>query len=347
MQRQFPALRGLAIFLVVVNHSITLSLQVARESGGVNPIVEKWVLIAIKEFGIIAVPIFLFIAGSFFVYAAQGRTIKNAYKQVWASLVHTIPPYILWSLVYYLVMFFLINERATVIGYLRNLVVGYPFNFVPLLIAFYLIAPLLIWLAKRVAWIVLLVSLAYQIFLIAVLRPELFPFTLPGWSNYLAPPVLRLSLAIWGIFYPLGIVFGLHSNLVLSLLKRWWFLIAISGLGLFILAFLSEVGVVDFPLAAVFGPVVGILLIPLIKRDWIPFVRVLEQLGKRSYGLYLTNLIVINLLLALVKAAAPWMLSIQSLLAALLIVITLAGPQWIMGWVEQGPGRKVYRFAFG
>ena len=33
MNRQFPALRGVAIFLVVINHSITLGLAAARDAG--------------------------------------------------------------------------------------------------------------------------------------------------------------------------------------------------------------------------------------------------------------------------------------------------------------------------
>ena len=347
MQRQFPALRGLAIFLVVVNHSITLGLAAARDFELVTPLVEKWILIAIKNLGIIAVPIFLFIAGSFFVYAAQGKTVRAGYRQVWAGLIHTIPPYILWSVVFYIVVFLLFNERNDALGYLKNLVVGYPFNFVPLLVAFYLVAPLLVWLAKRFAWLIVLTFLGYQVVLIAVLRPELLPFSLPGWTNLLAPPVLRLPLALWGIFYPLGVVFSLHSAKILPKLKGWWWLIAVSGFGLLVLAFLSEVNLVDLPLASVFGPMVTILLLPLIKRERIPFVRYLEQLGKRSYGLYLTNLIVITLMLAMVRVSAPWLLSIQSLLAILLAVITLIVPQWLMGWVERVPGKKVSRYVFG
>ncbi len=347
MQRQFPALRGLAILLVVVNHAITLSLRAARESGYMTPEVEKWILVAIKEFGIIAVPIFLFVAGGFFVYAVQGKTVREGYKQVWKGLQYTIPPYLLWSFVYYLVVYFLFAEQDNFSGYLHNLIVGYPFNFVPLLVAFYLVAPLLVWAAKRYPWLLVAIFLFYQIFLIVVLRPELFALTLPGWVNYFAPPVLRLSLAIWGIFYPLGLVFALHSKPIIPVLKRLWWLIALIGFGLFILTILTSMDVINQPLAAVFGPLFGILLFPLIKRERIPFVRWLETLGKRSYGLYLTNLIVLKLLLVLVSTASPWLLSVLGVLALLLAVITLAVPQVVMTWVERGPGRKVYRFAFG
>ena len=312
-----------------------------------TPEVERWILVAIKEFGIIAVPIFLFIAGSFFVYAAQGKTVREGYKQVWKGLQHIIPPYLLWSMVYYLVVYFLFAERYDIFGYLHNLIVGYPFNFVPLLVAFYLAAPLMVWVAKRYPWLLLAVFLFYQTFLIVVLRPELFGFILPGWVNYFAPPVLRLSLAIWGIFYPLGLVVALHSMTIVPMLKRLWWLIALVGSGLFILAVLTSMDVINQPLAAVFGPLFGILLFPIIKREHIPFTRWLETLGKRSYGLYLTNLSVLKLLLALVSTTVPWLFSILSLLAILLTAFTLALPQLFMAWVERGPGRKVYRFAFG
>jgi peptidoglycan/LPS O-acetylase OafA/YrhL len=59
------------------------------------------------------------------------------------------------------------------------------------------------------------------------------------------------------------------------------------------------------PLAEVFAPLPLMLVLPLIQRKAIPLVSWFETLGKRSYGLYLTNLLVITLLVALVKAAHP------------------------------------------
>ena len=348
MNRQFPALRGLAIFLVVINHSITLGLAAAREAGLATPQVEKVILLAIKELGIIAVPIFLFLAGSFFVYAAQGKNIRQAYKLVGPGLLHTLTPYLIWSLVYYLVVYLLFGEGYSLLGYAKNLAVGYPFNFVPLLMAFYVIAPLLVWASKRYPWAVIALFFLYQLFLINVLKPGIiFGLQFPSWLDFLALPVLRLPLALWGVFYPMGVIYSLHQSKITPVLKRAWWLFALVSLVLYVFAVLTLASYLEVPLAEVFAPVVAIFLLPVIRRDWLPFARPLEKLGKRSYGLYLMNLIIINLGLAAIGSFLPWLLSVMTVLAILLAAITLLLASGFMSWVERGPGRAFYRYLFG
>ncbi len=347
MNRQFPALRGIAIFLVVVNHSITLVMTTARQAGFSMSSWEKYLLVIIKELGIFAVPAFLFLAGSFFVYAAQGKNIREAYRLVVPNLLHIAIPYVIWSLVFYVLEYFLFGKVDSIIGYAKFLLVGYPNNFVPLLIFFTIISPILIWFMRKSPWLVLLAIFAYQIFLISFLRPDFLGLAYPAWAGWLAPPVLRLPLAIWAIFYPMGIAYGLYSEPVLNSVRRWAILMVMAGVTLFVLAVMTQLDIVQVLLAEIFAPAFALPLAILLKRNAIPLLRWFEKLGKRSYGLYLMNLISINLVIALINVIFPSLLNIQLAAAALCAIITLSVPVLLMDWTERKAGRNGYRYLFG
>lgn len=350
MSRTFPALRGIAILLVVVNHSITLGLQFARNQGMTVPQWQKSLLIPIKELGIFAVPIFLFLAGSYFVYAAQGKNIKTMYRMIPNNLLYIIFPYFVWSLAFYIVVFLIFGESNSLIGYAKSLIVGYPNNFVPLLFFFTLIAPLLILLSKKWPWLTLLVFLAYQAFLVVLLRPDVFGNIIPEWAKLFAPPIIRLPLALWGVFYPLGVVFGLKTEQFKQAFTRKiniLVLVAISS-GLFILAVSTQLGFTNLPIVEVITPIFGLVCLTTVRRELIPFVRFFERLGKRSYGIYLTNLIVINLFFYLIiRIGTKQLLESQPLLVILIAVTTILLPLLFMEWLEKSRGRAMYRLVFG
>jgi len=132
VSRHFPALRGIAILLVIINHSVTLGLQFARNQEITVPPWQKFILISIKELGIFAVPLFLFLAASYFVYAAQGKNLKSMFRLIPNNLMYIALPYLIWSLFYYVLEYVLFNKQQTIIGYAKSLIVGYPNNFVPL-----------------------------------------------------------------------------------------------------------------------------------------------------------------------------------------------------------------------
>ncbi|MEN4012640.1 MAG: acyltransferase [Bellilinea sp.] len=348
MNRQFPALRGIAIFLVVINHSITLGMNAARQAGISIPVWERYLLVTIKEIGIFAVPIFLFLAGSFFVYAAQGKSISIAYRSiVFSNLIHILLPYIIWSSAFYIMEYFLFGKTEDVIGYAKNLLVGYPNNFVPLLIFFTLLSPILIWAVRKSPWVVLVVVFAYQLLLISILRPDFLGVTYPAWVNLFAPPVIRLPLAIWAIFYPMGIVYALFTEPILTTARRWLMPLALVTLLLYSIAVLTQLGIIQVLLAEILVPAFAIPLALLLNRNSIPFVRRFEKLGKRSYGLYLMNLIVINLLIALTGWIFPFLMTVQTINAALMATITLSVPVLLMDWTERKAGRNGYRLLFG
>ncbi len=348
MNRQFPALRGLAIAIVVLHHSIRLSTLAIQELGYAQPTGwEQYLLLGLLQLGIFAVPTFLFISGSFFVYAAQGENPKLSYRTVWAGLKHLLWPYLFWSIIFYIVIYFGYGTSYSILGYVKNLIVGYPFNFIPLLVFYYVFSPILVRLSKRFGWIIIGILTAFQLVLINIVNPGSLGFSFPGWMKYLAPPVLSTTMADWGIFFPLGIIYSLKARNVTPLLVRLKWLFAALSIAFYALSILSVAKIIHFPLAAFIAPFMLMMFLPSIRRDAVPYVRQLEKVGKRSYGLYLTNLIVLFLILVIVKALIPGVLHYQIFLLPFLFAVTLLIPITIMGYLERMPVRRVYPYVFG
>ena len=348
MNRQFPAFRGLAILFVLLNHSITISLLMAQRMGHPEPNRAEYVLLTVlRQFGLFAVPIFLFLSGAFFVYACQNRNMKQSYRTVWANLLHVLWPYILWSIIFYLMLYIIFQESYSVVQYAKDLIVGYPYNFVPLMMAFYAVAPVLIWLGKRTPIIVISLFLLLQLLMAIIVYPGILGFPSPTWINVFSIPILRTPLAEWGIFFPLGLIYSLHSKNLLFWLKRFKFLILAITLFVFVVSILHELGFWKIPVAGMLCPMIGMLLLPVIRRDSIPIVRQLEFLGKRAYGLYLTNLVVLNFLLYTLQWTIPKILDIYLLLVPVLITLTLVVQLVLMRQFERIPKPGVYRLVFG
>lgn len=348
MNRQFPALRGLAILLVIFNHTIALGMTIPESLG--YPVTQEWVrflLIALKQCGLFAVPTFLFLSGCFFVYAAKNKSSGLPWKVVWNGLKHLLWPYVFWSLVFYLVLFLFGIEKYSPIGYLKNLAVGYPYNFVPLLAFFYVLSPLLVRMSRRYAWVLLGVVALYQVFLLNLILPGYLGFQYPDWARYLGLPVIRLPFLLWGMFFPLGVVYSLNMERMQPALRRFWPVSLGVTVVFFLLAIMHETGVIYFPVSTLICPLAFVFLLPLIERSRIPRVKWLEMVGKRAYGLYLSHFVVLNVLIYGIAALAPGALNYQVLLMPILFFLGLNLPMVLMNAIEHMPKKGVYRFVFG
>ncbi len=348
MNRQFGALSGLAMVLIVINHSSYFGKTYPELWG--YPFIIGWgrtVLSIIESFGWFAVPIFLFISGSFVSYAAQGDPPRLSAKFMYSALRHIIVPYIIWSIVFYILIYEINHQVFSLPGYIKNLIVGYPFHFVPLLVVYYLLAPVLIRISRSHGLAVVGLIGLYQLILINILKPGTLGFIFPAWAHYLAPPVIRSTLADWGIYFPLGLVYGLHAKQVMPWSKKYFRWIAALTIFLFILGNLDVFGVIRLHLALYLAPLSFILLLPAIRRDSIPFVRQLERIGRRTYGIYLMNLILINLILIGIKLLIPALFNFYVIFFPLLFVVTLLVPLLLMEVLSKGPIKPAYRYIFG
>lgn len=348
MQRQYMALSGVAMVLVVLNHAIHMGL-LGLSRLGYPALPEGWrfTLTAVQALGVFAVPIFFVVSGSFMAYAARSAP-RLSLSFVWKSVRHIVWPYVVWSLLYYLLMAVYQGERYSVLGYLKNLAVGYPFHFVPLLITFYVLSPLLIPLARRYSWQLLAGIGLYQLFLLALRDPGLFGINFPAQMDVLFPLVLGNPLADWAIYFPLGLVFGLHAAQWKPRLRKYrWAFVAATVL-LFGAGLLDVAGLLEAPWARFLCPVPLMFVLPVVERKAIPAVGRLETVGKRSYGLYLTHLIVMNLALLALELLGGQTAVMVVLIFPLLFAAGLLLPMVLMGSFQQrGATRRVYRYVFG
>jgi hypothetical protein len=308
---------------------------------------EGVLLEGLTALGLIAVPTFLFLSGGFLVYALQGKDLKRAYRTVGIGLFHMLVPYLIWSIVFYVLISALLDQRYSLLEYLKNLVVGYPYNFVPLVACYYLVSPVLVPLAARHPWTVLLAIGGYQLFTASVLRPDLLGFPLPEWCRYLTIPGLRLSIALWGVFFPMGVVFGQRPRAWARAVRGIWLLPAMAAVVTFSLAVLNEVSGLGWPLASLLFPMFVISMMPLLRREMIPFAQPLEELGRRAYGLYLANLVLVNLVLAAVQRGVPWLYSEPLLLIPVVLICVLIAFRILVAAVLRIPVRAAPRVVFG
>lgn len=347
MNRVFPALRGIAILLVVLNHTIHMGTIYPKSLGLAAMPLERWVLFSLSGLGLFAVPVFLYLSGSFFSYAARQDDLRSNYRIVWVNLKNVVIPYVLWSLVFYLEISLVHDQTCTPLECVKQLIVGYPFNFIPLLIFYYLISPFLMFAIRKWGWIPALVIGILQLLLINILHPETLGVAFPGWFSRLAPPVLANTLADWAVYFPLGLLYTRYAASYLPAARRyrWWFAILIVVT--YILALLDVLELVHLPLAKYLFPFFFILLAPVFDRRQIPAVKTVENIGKRAYGIYFMNLIVLDLLIVALIALIPGVFQYYWLVLVPLFCLALLIPLGVMKLVERIQHPPIYRYVFG
>jgi surface polysaccharide O-acyltransferase-like enzyme len=341
VNRQYGALSGVAVVLIVLNHAIHFSLQV-------SPIEGPWlnVLIFLQALGAFAVPIFLFISGAFLAYAASSLSLTF----IRSSLGRILWPYLIWSAIFYVLVLLALGERYAITGYVKNLLVGYPYHFVPLLIFWYVAAPLVVRFGRRHGVLLLAAIGLYQIFLLGMRDPAMFGVAhLPDWLRFFRPPVLFRSMSDWAIYFPLGLVLSMHdAALKPRLIRLRWLAVAATAV-LFVLGILDAFGMMVAPWARFAAPVPLMFVLPTIDRRWVPSVRHFELLGKRSYGVYLSHFVFINLIVFLVVKSRLGLGGHAALLLfPVFFVLALGSALLLMeGMTKATPARRVYRYMFG
>ncbi|MGE0463956.1 MAG: acyltransferase family protein [Vicinamibacterales bacterium] len=341
MNRQYGALSGVAIFLIVLNHAIHFGLQVAPVEGG-------WfkVLVVLQALGAFAVPVFLFVSGAFLAYAAKEFSVTF----VRSSLERILWPYIVWSAVFYGLIALAAGERYSAAGYVKNLLVGYPYHFIPLLVFWYLAAPAVSWIGRRHGALLLAGIGTWQAWLLALRFPAMLGVDgwPPAWATATVPPVLFNSMADWGIYFPLGLVTSLHGAAIKPRLERWRPAAAAATTTLFGLGLLNAFGVLDAGWARLVAPVPLMFILPTIDRGSIPLLSAFEWIGRRSYGIYLSHFVVINgIVLALGRAIAG--LKVPALVVYPTLLLATLGLSLVLmeGLSSTSVGRRLYRHVFG
>lgn len=326
IRRQFGAFRGIAIILVILDHSAHMIVWYNDKFHlTVLTPLEETVFSLLQKPGIFAVPIFLFISGCFFVYAIQGKDLITSWKISIKNIFHILWPYLIWSIAFYIILYVLFKESYSAWEYVKFLLVGYPYNFIPLLFFFYLIAPVLVPISRRLGWYLIIPIIIFQLALLNLQSPGSIGFQFPDWVQIIKPPVIHSTFAIWGICFPLGIIYSFNQKKADVFFIKYLWVVLIIVACLFILSAASVFGlqILSVALLDTICPILLLLLIPTLRLDKIRVSRFLEKTGNRSLGLYLMNLTIINLFLYGIITIAPWSFQYKLALMPILFSFTL------------------------
>jgi len=312
----------------------------------------------IEQFAVFAIPAFLFVSGYFISFAA-GRTKKTvSWAIVWSRIRGLLIPYLIWSMLLIIVAA-LQGRSQSPLGYIRIFFTGGAnpaYYYVPLLIQFYLLSPLIVPPARR-NWKLLLVITG----LIQLSVQVLYYPTLLGWEATALDPIVD-TIPKW--FFPtrifwfsLGVVVGFHIKTLTQLLLRYKRILLGTTIVLFIAGITEwelilrttdqewldhRETIVDslYSIAAIFSFLAYYSSpIPLSKR--------INELGVRSFGIYLVHSPAMEYTGRIIYHIVPKLLAFQFFYFLIIAVAGLGIPLALMAFVNRSPFRSYYKYIFG
>jgi membrane-bound acyltransferase YfiQ involved in biofilm formation len=367
MSKRLLLLNGLAILAVVFNHAssyIYLSMfwwttsyrQVTVPNYDQLGSAAYYGVVAIQQLTLFSVPAFLFVSGFFVAYAARGKSGGFSWKTVQGRITGLLWPFLIWSTVLLLLEVVQTGKVGTPLDYIRRLLTGDiigAYYFVPLLCQFYLLAPLIVKIAKQHPVALLIGSAALQ-------------FGISIWLVYLQINHREFYtglfsngwLFIWQVFYfPLGVVVGFRWSTVRPWLARYkWILVVLAAAFGLLSIFENEwiqlaMGATpDWQAMTVSSRLYAltfILAFVAFDQDKGRIAQGLNWLGARSYGIYLLHFPLLGFGARFFHHFLPALLAQPLLLQVLLVVEAIGISTLFMKAVALSPARKWYRYLFG
>ncbi len=370
MFRRLLYLNGLAITGVVLFHSAGMGF-VAMFSwahrylpAAVDPMTrigstEYFGLRFLEQIASFAIPAFLFVSG-FFIAVAAGKTSQTvSWKVVIARVKTLIIPYLLWSFVVIALQFLLEGKRFTPVNLAIDLLIGRTneiLYFVPLLIQFYLISPLLVPLARKNWRLFLGITAAVQLMITLLPYLVFLNLDIPNKQAiaYFVPKWFFVARIFW---FSAGIVVGFHLEQFKAVFHR------LRWVGLIVVLVSIPLGMLEWELffrlsgetwlanrETIIDIIYALAIITLVlgfQQTRVPLERGFEKLGKNSYGIYLTHFLFIEYSAKVIYRVSPGLLDYQILLQPLWIIIGLALPVAMMFLLDRSPARRWYAYVFG
>jgi probable poly-beta-1,6-N-acetyl-D-glucosamine export protein len=369
MARRLLFLNGLAIIGAVLNHAagwgyVAMFYWAHRFRPVSSPNFDMigsfsyYSLRSIEQIITSAIPAFLFVSGFFVAFATRKSQSTVDWKFIGIRIRYLAIPYLLWSL---LMLSFEAVEGVfyTPIEYLRRILLGETtaaFYFVPLLIQLYLLAPYLVPLARNRWKLLLLVSGLLQVVVHIIRYYQIINIPLPfnAVMNFFAAGWFFPGNLFW---FSLGIVFGFHQQIFKPFLIRFrWQMLAAAFLllaaGIFEWELLFAASGQDWitpkeTLLDNFLSITFLLCFLAFDQAPTPITRFIEELGSRSFGIYLVHSLVLTVAARAVYHLAPWMLGMQIFFQPLLILLGIGIPLLLMEIVKRSPARRIYSYQFG
>ena len=368
MARKLLYLNGLAILGVVLFHTagtgftamfawghrhLPESVPALSQVGSLS----YYGLRLFEQLSVFSIPAFLFVSG-YFVAIATGRRETIDWRAVLVRSRSLIIPYMIWSTVA-ISLLTLQGMRFGIIEFARMHLTGSAnpvLYFVPLLVQFYLLAPLMIRLIRKNWKLFLIVVGSFQLIVQGLQYPLFLGLDIESAAQLPAyiPKWFFLARIFW---FPLGIVAGFYSTSLVSWLEhhRNWLLA--------IVLLLIPLGMVEwefyyqwsgeqwlahretfidsiYSLAAIFG-----VLAVDFKR--LPWFSTISALGANTFGIYLMHPLVIEYGARFIYHVMPGLLGYQIILQPLLFVAGLGVPLFAMFLADHSQVRSGYAYLFG
>ena len=369
MARRLLFLNGLATFGLVLNHAASWVFigmfwwthryrDVAVPNFDQLGSAEYYFLRVVEQLVAFTVPSFLFVSAFFMAFVAGREPLVARWANAEKRLRTLLVPYLLWSTLLLLERYSM-GQRYAPAGYLRIYLTGRaaePYYYIPLLCQYLLLAPLLIECAKR-NWKVLLAVTALVQLTAQGLR-------YPMYLGAASPALQAVVAATPGWFFP-GKVFWFASGLVVGLhletfqrcaLRYRWHCAAVGAL-------LLPLGVLEWEILRGGGPTewiayydtaldslyaaMIIVVVIAFGARWSAFTERVEEVGRRSYGVYLVHSLVLVYGARGVYAILPRMLEHGVLFFVFLVVTGLGVPLVAMNVLRNSRLRGAYRYVFG
>jgi surface polysaccharide O-acyltransferase-like enzyme len=366
MLKRLLLLNGLAIFAVVCNHAAGFGqIGLFLWADSFRPVIapdwsqlgslSHYFLLSIRQIATFCVPAFFFVSGFFVSYAAQDKRKPLNWVFVWSRIVTLLIPYLIWSAV--LIGADLLEHNFhSPLEYLSLIVtngVAGPFWFIPALCYCYLISPILVRLVQWNWKLVLAVTAIIQSIPVVIGWMGYAGLNYP-WIGFISRLFPAWSPFQWIFFFTFGISAGFHIQAFLQWLIKYRVLL----FSLVLLTGLLNILEADYLLRSTlsnWGAYNGTITYNLYATSFIlwflaltavPFPNYLNQLGIRSYGIYLIHYPLIAYTARIVHKVFPKLLAYPIIFVPLLVLVGLGIPLVIMTGVRRSPVRQYYRFLF-
>lgn len=370
MARKLLTLNGIAIFCVILFHAAGWGftslffwthryLPVSSPDFSQVGSLAYYVLRSIEQLVQFAIPTFLFVSGYFVAFLSGRKQDTLSWKIVVTRVKFLAIPYLIWTAVVIIAMVLLERTRFSPLGLARMVLTGGSnpaYYFIPLLIQFYIVSPILVQMVKKALVPTLIITALIQIVVYLVQYPVSIgtdnPIILT--MDGLFPKWFFLMRIFW---FTAGIAAGFHLNNLKTALApyRMYFLVAWILLG--IIGFFEWERIVllsgkpwietrETLVDALYGCVFILLFVSSVDLSFIKN-KLLEDLGSKSFGIYLVHSPVMEIVSRASYHLAPWILANQMLLQPLLIISGLGIPLLMMYIVSKSPARPIYSYLFG
>ncbi len=367
MARRLLYLNGLAIIGAVLNHAagwgyVALFFWTHRYMPVTSPnfaqlgSISYYALRVIEQLIIPSIPAFLFVSGFFVAFATRKTQATVEWKFIGTRIRYLAIPYLIWSVIM-LASDAVDGQVYSLGGYLRRILLGETtaaFYFVPLVIQLYLLAPYLVPLARS-RWKPLLTGSFVLMAAVHIIRYfQIVNVPLPSIVDTFAAGWFFPGNLFW---FACGMVFNFHQPAVKPFLERfrWHFLAAaviFYAAGVFeweTLLRLSGQSWITPKETFIdnFFSMAFLLCFLSFGQATTQVTRLLENLGSRSFGIYLVHSLVLTVAARGIYHIAPKILGMQILFQPLLIACGIGIPLLLMEIVRRSPVRRFYSYLFG